>query len=282
MNSTAIAILIVVLSGIISYLLGSINLSIIISNLIGKGDIREYGSKNAGTTNTLRVLGKGPALLVFIWDILKGVLAVFFARWITSKILGSNTDLFNYTYIASIMISSLCVILGHNYPAFFGFKGGKGVATSLGVILAIEWRIGLVCLAVGLVGIGIFQMVSVGSLIAAIEYPILVIVMGGHFDELFNVNKKIRLIYIVFSFVLSLMVLFRHKANIERIRNGTESKLKFKKTPEEKIQEEKENLGIIQEEKNDSNEQETKEEIAEKVEEVKVNEPVKKGKKKSK
>ena len=109
------------------------------------------------------------------------------------------------------MLSSLAVILGHNYPIFFGFKGGKGVATSLGVILAIEWRIGLICLAAGVVGIAIFQFVSVGSLIAAIEYPILICIIGGQFDPVFRSNFKIRAIYIVFSFVLAHIFFVSHK-----------------------------------------------------------------------
>ena len=240
----AIACIEILLVALIAYLIGSVNLSIILSKLMNKGDIREQGSKNAGTTNTLRVLGKGPALLVFIWDILKGVIAIFIAR-VCANAIGANlegqpADLHNYIYTIGIMLSSLAVVLGHNYPAFFGFKGGKGVATSLGVILAIEWRIGLICLAAGVVGIAIFQFVSVGSLIAAIEYPILICIIGGQFDTAFLSNFKIRALYILFSFVLALMVIFRHRTNIERIKNGTENKLKFRKTPEEKIAEEKE------------------------------------------
>ena len=239
----AIACIEILLVAIIAYLIGSINLSIILSKLMNKGDIRDYGSKNAGTTNTLRVLGKGPALLVFIWDILKGALAVYIARLcagaISSNLPADQAGLYNYIYTIGIMLSSIAAILGHNYPAFFGFKGGKGVATSLGVILAIEWRIGLICLAAGVVGITIFQFVSVGSLIAAIEYPILVCIIGGHFDTLFRSNFKIRALYILFSFVLAIMVIFKHRTNIERIKNGTENKLKFRKTPEEKIAEEK-------------------------------------------
>ncbi len=244
---TAIGFVIIVLVSIVGYLLGSINLSIILSKLMGKGDIRDYGSKNAGTTNTLRVLGKGPALLVFIWDVLKGSLAVCIARWVVGW-LGSpdatEGALFDYNLVYSlgIMITSIAVILGHNYPAFFGFKGGKGVATSLGVILAIECRIGLICLAVGVVGIAIFQFVSVGSLIAAIEYPILICIIGGHFDRTLDSTIQIRIMYIVFSFILSLMIVYRHRANIERIKNGTENKLKFRKTAEEKIAEQKEKL----------------------------------------
>jgi len=265
--TSAQGFLFVVLSGIVSYLIGSINLSILMSKLMGKGDIREQGSKNAGTTNTLRVLGKGPALVVFVWDVLKGAIAVFVARWIAGLVAPDLTVLLNnYIYVFGVLISSLAVILGHNYPIYFGFKGGKGVATSLGVILAIEWRIGLVCLAAGIVGIALFQFVSVGSLIAAIEYPILVCILGGQFDKTFLANVTTRVAYITFSFILAIMVIVRHKTNIERIKNGTENKLRFRKTPEEKIAEEKEKMEVKIEEKVE----ETKEEIEkteEKVEE---------------
>ena len=275
----AVACIEIILVALVAYLIGSINLSIILSKLMNKGDIREQGSKNAGTTNTLRVLGKGPALLVFIWDILKGVIAVYVARVCAQAIsanLDATTNLYDYIYSFGIMLSSIAVILGHNYPAFFGFKGGKGVATSLGVILAIEWRIGLICLAAGVVGIALFQFVSVGSLIAAIEYPILVCIIGGQFDPIFRSNFKIRAIYILFSFVLAIMVVFKHRTNIERIKNGTENKLKFRKTPEEKIEEEKAKREAEEQRKAEAQEikennanvmKETMEDISNKVEE---------------
>lgn len=272
----------VLLVALISYIIGSINLSIILSKLMKKGDIRDYGSKNAGTTNTLRVLGKGPALLVIIWDILKGVIAVNLARFGASLVsfetlpVGEAAFLTSIAYCAGIMLSSFAVILGHNYPIFFGFRGGKGVATSLGVILSIEPRIGLICLVAGLVGICIFQFVSVGSLIGAIEYPILVCIIGGQFDTMFNSNTIVKTSYILFSFILALMVLFRHRTNIQRIKDGTENKLKFKKSPEEAIKEEKDIL-------------DGKEEISEEIKEASSAndeivdikfEPVKKDKKK--
>ena len=232
----AIAVIIILACALVSYLLGSINLSIIISKLMGKGDIRDYGSKNAGTTNTLRVLGKGPALLVFIWDIIKGVLAVNLVRFIANNFIGVDTPYFKEIYCYGIFLASFCAILGHNFPAFFGFKGGKGVATSLGVLLAIEWRIGLICLAVGITGIAIFQFVSVGSLIAAIEYPILVCIIGGHFDTYLGTletSPETKIPYIVFAFILAIMVIYKHRGNIERIKNGTENKLHFGKPQEE-------------------------------------------------
>ncbi len=282
---TPFGFVIIVLVSIVSYLIGSINLSIILSKLLGKGDIRDYGSKNAGTTNTLRVLGKGPALVVFIWDVLKGVIAVWLVRavvgWLGIPGAEENAPFdYNLVYSLGIMIASIAVILGHNYPAFFGFKGGKGVATSLGVLLAIELRIGLICLAAGIVGIAIFQFVSVGSLIAAIEYPILICIIGGHFDRVLDSSIQIRVTYIIFSFILSLMVIYRHRANIERIKNGTENKLRFKKTVEEKIAEEKEKYQVNTESASIEVNNEVKEDNEDNVDVNPIQEEQKKNKKK--
>ncbi len=256
---------------VLSYLIGSINLSIIISKAMGKGDIREQGSKNAGTTNVLRVLGKGPALMVFVWDVLKGVIAILLARGLAYLCFPADAttlvvpEEFNMAYAYGIMLATFGVVLGHNFPVYFGFKGGKGVATSLGCILAIEPQIGLVCLVAGVSMVALFNMVSIGSIIAAIIYPICIIFMGGSFDKIFNSNAKIRLVYIVFAFIMAFSVIFRHKANIKRIRNGTENKL-FK-SKEEKFEEAK---NFSEEEKKEDIQEETKEET--KVEEPKIEE----------
>ncbi len=214
--------------GIIAYALGSVNLSIILSKAMGKGDIREQGSGNAGTTNTLRTLGKLPALAVLIWDILKGVIAVLLAKWIitignadmAADVLAANRDY-------AMVISAIFAVLGHNFPVFFGFKGGKGVATSLGVIIAIEWPIAIACAVFAIVMILISRMVSIGSVLVAILYPILTFFVGKEFHNSF--------VYLVFALILAASVLFRHKANIKRIMNGTENKLW--KTKEEKMTE---------------------------------------------
>lgn len=216
---------------------GSVNLSIIISKLMGKGDIREQGSKNAGTTNTLRVLGVGPAIAVLIWDVLKGVIAVWLARLVAMLGQEANPTQFNEVWTYGIMLASIGAVLGHNYPVYFGFRGGKGVATSLGIILAIEWKIGLACLVLGVAGIAITKMVSIGSLLAALLYPILVFIMGGTFDTHFSSSPLIHSIYIGFSIVMMLSVYIRHRANIKRIYEGTENKLSFKKKEKENEEE---------------------------------------------
>ena len=213
---------------IIAYLLGSFNLSIILSKAMGKGDIRTQGSGNAGTTNTLRTLGKLPAAAVLVWDILKGVIAVLLAKWIitwgngdvSATVLAEHRD---YAMVAAAIMA----VLGHNFPVFFGFKGGKGVATSLGVIIAIEWPIAIACAVFAIVMILLTRMVSVGSVLVAILYPILTFFVGKEFHNNF--------VYLVFALVLAASVLFRHKANVKRILNGTKNKLW--KTKEEKMAE---------------------------------------------
>ena len=221
----------------VGYLIGSVNLSIILSKLMGKGDIREQGSGNAGTTNTLRVLGKGPAALVLIFDICKAVIAILLAKGIFAF---SGVEMFttpgdtatlNVTYELGILLAALGAILGHNYPIYYGFKGGKGIATSLGALLMIEWQIGLVCLVFALVLMISSRMVSLGSICAAILYPVLVWIMGSAFGTSF----KARMIYTIFAVLVAALAIYRHRTNITRLLNGTENKLW--KTKAEKLAE---------------------------------------------
>ena len=221
----------------VGYLIGSVNLSIILSKLMGKGDIREQGSGNAGTTNTLRVLGKGPAAVVLIFDICKAVIAILLAKGIFAF---SGVEMFttpgdtatlNVTYELGILLAALGAILGHNYPIYYGFKGGKGIATSLGALLMIEWQIGLVCLVFALVLMISSRMVSLGSICAAILYPVLVWIMGSAFGTSF----KARMIYTIFAVLVAALAIYRHRTNITRLLNGTENKLW--KTKAEKLAE---------------------------------------------
>lgn len=206
----------VIVVAIVAYLIGSINPSIILSKLLKKEDIRTQGSGNAGTTNTLRTLGKGPAVIVLLVDILKAVLAINVGKWLGT--IGVAENLLSLASDSAIYAAGLGVILGHNFPIYFGFKGGKGVAASLGVILAVEWKIGLICFAFAIVMMLCSRMVSLGSLSASILYPVLVGVMPG---EAFN-NKWL---YLLFAVLLALLIIVRHRANIARLLAGTENKL---------------------------------------------------------
>ena len=133
-----------IIVAIIAYAIGSINFSVIISRNMAGFDIREKGSGNAGSTNMLRSIGKKAAILTLICDIIKGVIAVLIA-FIIGK-LGKNVD-----QALLVQIAGILVVVGHTFPIFFEFKGGKGVATSLGVLLIINWKVGLICLDFALV-----------------------------------------------------------------------------------------------------------------------------------
>ena len=201
---------------LVAYLLGSISFSVIISKKMAGFDVREKGSGNAGTTNMLRSVGKKGAVLTLIGDCLKGVVAILFAI-IVGKI-AKNTD-----KALLVQLAGIAVVLGHTFPIFFGFKGGKGVATSLGVLLMTNWQIGLICLVFALVLMALSKMVSLGSVGAAILFPVLVLFIHTNF----TVSEGSS--YLIYSIILAVIVAFNHRSNIKRILNGTENKLSFKK-----------------------------------------------------
>lgn len=212
-----------IIMGIIAYLIGSVNFSILISRKIAGFDVREKGSGNAGTTNVLRTVGKGAAALTLILDIAKGIAVVFLA------ILYGNiiSSLANVELDKSILvqISGILVILGHTYPIYFGFKGGKGVATALGILLVTNYQIGLICLVFALVLIILTRMVSVGALGAAILFPVLTLFLA---KENFIISGN----YIIYSIIIAIIIIFNHRSNIKRLFNGTENKISFNKKEE--------------------------------------------------
>ena len=201
---------------IIAYLLGSISFSVIISKKMSGFDVREKGSRNAGTTNVLRTVGKKASIITLICDILKGVVAILVA-YIAGLILKDSVD-----KALLIQLAGLAVIIGHTFPIYFGFKGGKGIATALGVLLITNWNIGLICLVFALVLMIITKMVSLGSLAAAVLFPILIIFMP-HTSYLVDGN------YIIYGILIAALVIFNHRANVKRLLTGTENKIDFKK-----------------------------------------------------
>jgi len=196
---------------LIAYFIGSISFSIIFSRKFAGFDVREKGSGNAGTTNVLRSVGKKAAAITLVCDILKGIVAIVIAA-IASKLWTEvNSEILKY-------LAGFFAILGHTFPIFFEFRGGKGVATALGVLITLNWRIGLICLIFAVIIIAVTKMVSVGSILSAVLYPILIVFMG-------NVNFGA----VIISLLITLLVIFNHRENIKRIKNGTENKLSFKK-----------------------------------------------------
>ena len=207
-----------IIMAIIAYLIGSVNFSIIISKKIAGFDVREKGSGNAGTTNMLRSVGKKAAVITLICDILKGVGSILIAIVIGNIVKNIDKELL-------VQIAGIAVVIGHTFPIFYGFKGGKGVATSLGVILVSNWQIGLICLVFALVLMALTRMVSLGSCAAAILFPVLTLFINEHYTVL--TEGKNGNIYFIYSVILAIIVLYNHRSNIKRILNGTENKLSF-------------------------------------------------------
>lgn len=190
-----------IFSAIIAYLLGSINSAIIICKIFGLPDPRAQGSGNPGATNVLRVGGKGPAILTLVGDLLKGLIAVILAR-----LLGVHG-----VWLACI---TLIVVLGHIFPLFFGFKGGKGVATAFGALLGLAPAMAIVTGITWLVVIVFSRYSSLAALIATVLAPIYILLFAD-----FN--------YFVPVVVMCMVLIWRHWDNIQRLREGKESKVNF-------------------------------------------------------
>lgn len=176
----------------VAYLLGSIPWGIILGKKTKGIDIRNFGSGNIGATNAYRTLGKLPGILVFLGDVLKGVLAVIIARYIIDSSL-------------SLALAGIMAVLGHNYPVFLKFKGGKGVSTALGGLIVLAPYVALISGIIWAVVIGLSRYISLGSIVAALSVPILMWVF------------KAPLAYFVFGCLISFLVIFRHKENIKRL-----------------------------------------------------------------
>ncbi|MCR4692971.1 MAG: glycerol-3-phosphate 1-O-acyltransferase PlsY [Firmicutes bacterium] len=219
----------------LAYLAGSINTSVILSKSMYGEDVRDSGSGNAGATNMLRTYGAGIAILTLICDILKGALVVLLATWLdvifSSYFKSSPMTDFERIYLLDNLkyIVGIFAVLGHDFPIWFGFRGGKGVATSLGVILALNPIIGLIVLIIALLIMIFSRYVSLGSVIGAVVYPFIVltyILAGG---ESFTEN----IVYIIMAFSLAFLLIIKHHSNIKRLKNGTENMLFAKKSGED-------------------------------------------------
>ena len=193
---------------ITAYLLGNISTSYIVAKRLAGVDIRTQGSGNAGSTNVLRTLGKKAGALTFIGDVLKGLIAVLIARFIAY---GANLDDTTCAYLAVV-----AVVLGHNYPVFLGFKGGKGVATSLGSMLGMNPLVALLCLGFFIIIVAITKYVSLGSMLGIGLSPVIMMI---------NHNTK----GVLVTLFLAISVAITHRENIKRLLNGTERKLGQKK-----------------------------------------------------
>jgi acyl phosphate:glycerol-3-phosphate acyltransferase len=198
MTPDLIATLMAVGALIFAYLLGSVSTAIIVCQLLGLPDPRSEGSRNPGTTNVLRIGGKGPAILTLIGDMLKGVVAVLIAKY------GLHLDA---PWLAAV---GFAAFLGHLYPVFFGFEGGKGVATALGVLIVLHWPLGLAVIALWLIAFGASRISSLGAIIGFVAAPLLCFYMDPEF--------------IVGITLMSVVLLLRHHENIRALLKGEERK----------------------------------------------------------
>ena len=190
---------------LIAYLIAAINPAIVISKKVLKTDIRNLGSKNAGTTNAIRTMGKGIGALVFILDLLKVVISygiICLVAWIFKENVSSSVK----------TLYMLASVLGHSYPAYYGFKGGKGVAVFLMSAIIVDWKIALICIGIGVVVIAVSRMVSLGSIIGSIMLVVLDIFMATNYN-------------FILILITVAVVVYNHRTNIERIIAGKENKL---------------------------------------------------------
>ncbi|NHN32639.1 glycerol-3-phosphate 1-O-acyltransferase PlsY [Paenibacillus agricola] len=188
----------------LGYFLGSLNTAVIVGKIYGK-DIRSHGSKSAGLTNTLRILGKSAAVFVLAGDILKGIIACY---------IGLLLGVYFYSGEAKDCVSLLAAgagaVIGHNWPVYFGFKGGKGALTAVAVLFMVDWVMALLCLGFFVIIVALTRYVSLGTICATI-----IPVFGN------------TLYFYLFACLMAFMVTFRHMENIQRLLSGTENKLIF-------------------------------------------------------
>ena len=199
-----------ILAAVIGYLLGCIPSGVLIGRLYGVGDIRKHGSGNSGTTNVLRTLGWLPSVLTLLCDCLKGYLACLIGRW-----LGGDLPM---------LLGGVFAILGHDFPAFMGFKGGKGIATSLGLIIAINPWLALALLVVQLIAVALTRYMSIASLITTVAFPVVTGIMLR--------GRENYGLFLGAACLAAALSLFGHRSNIQRLIRGEENRLDFKRITE--------------------------------------------------
>ncbi len=210
-----------ILIAVIAYLLGSLNFSIILSEVVKKKDIRDSGSGNAGATNMLRTYGKKAAVGTMIGDILKvalGIIIAFAILDVPMKYIFSNPA--DAAEIQRVMLykefAGLFCVLGHIFPLYFKFKGGKGVAACTGMVIIVDWRIALILFVIFIGVILISKWISLGSIVIALLYPVLIFAFYKNF------------ILAAVALLFTAIVIVAHRENIKRLANGTENKISFK------------------------------------------------------
>lgn len=227
-----------VVTAVAAYLIGSINPAIIITRLKTHQDIRTMGSGNAGFTNVLRSVGVAPAVATIICDYLKGILAVLIGFWIFQSMPITN-DVARLEYVKyGGYLAGVFVIIGHSFPIFYGFRGGKGVVTANALMIVVDWRIFLLVLGTFLIVVLFTRLISLGSLVGAAMFPIYTCLVTYFFDYLprLGTPDEIRFRFVLIStgcaLVICAMIYLRHHENIKRLLAGEEKKIKPKKDKE--------------------------------------------------
>lgn len=211
-----------IITAVISYLLGSCNSAIIVVRILKKEDIREHGSKNAGLTNTLRCYGKLPALLTLIGDLAKGIVAAFLSITIAKLLLGEGYENAYFMDRRTIgYISGFFSILGHIFPVYYGFKGGKGVLVSCSILLVIDPVTFCIVIPFFAIVVAVSKYVSLGSISAAAAYPIITFFVHTF---IYHIPTEVALLHTGLVVLTSALLIYMHRSNIERLRNGTENK----------------------------------------------------------
>lgn len=195
---------------LVAYLVGSIPSAVWVGRTFYNIDVREYGSGNAGATNTFRVLGKKPGIAVLIMDILKGYIAVKLAF-----VLG-DYDSQSPEFIDFELALAVCGLLGHIFPVFVGFRGGKGVATTLGILIGVHPEAALICASAFIITLYLTGYVSLSSMVSGILFPIVIMVF-------YSTNSSIN----IFSLAMAILVLLTHQRNIERLLKREESRVRW-------------------------------------------------------
>ncbi len=206
---------------LLSYLVGSIPTSIIVGKLVRGIDIRNYGSGNPGGTNVIRVIGLGWGIFVILFDAFKGFFATsFIAKWLYQ---GNLTDVLNFT---SVQILAGCLaVIGHMWTIFAGFRGGKGVSTSAGMLLGIAPFDLLLAFLIFIVIVALTRYVSLGSIVSAISFPLIIILT----EKVLKFQHRDFYTLLIFGSVIAVLIVYRHKSNIKRLLAGNENKLSFGK-----------------------------------------------------
>lgn len=203
-----------VIAAVIAYMMGGLNFAIIISKLKYHDDIRKYGSGNAGMTNMIRTYGRAAGIFTFLGDLLKAVIAVLATELLMGEV--------------SAHIAGIACVLGHCFPCWYGFKGGKGVAVSAAMILCLEPVVFLVVLITFIIVVAITRYISLGSMMAALMYPITLKAFYPHTHNP-EYYSSLYFIILICSVLTTLLILFLHRENMKRLLEGRENKFSFKK-----------------------------------------------------